>query len=752
MPSGDIVRNERPNTFGTFGGVFTPCTLTILGVIMFLRFGQVVGQAGIYFAVLIVVASNLITMLTSLSLSAIATNTRVQGGGAYFLISRSLGVEFGGAIGIVFYLAQAISAAMYIIGFTEALTSTFPSLGGSGTVIATAVNVIVFVCVFIGAGWTIKVQYLILAVLAASLVSFYAGAAQAFSLSVWQENLYPHFTDGENFFSMFALFFPAVTGIMAGANMSGDLKDPAKSIPLGTLSAVAVTATIYLTMAILLAGARPHEELFVDNFVVRDVALWRTWIIAGVFAATLSSALGSMMGAPRILQALARDEVFAGLRFFGTASGAANEPRRATTLTFIIAQACIVLGDLNTIAPIITMFFMITYALLNLATFYESVTNNPSYRPTFKYCHWSLSLLGTLGCLTVMLLINWRWAIGSIVMIAVIYNYIRYREIKARWGDLRGGVLFERARRALLRLEGLSYHPKNWRPVIIAMSSTAWKRPYLAIYGRWLTAGQGILTLAHVVCGDVEKHAEKQHSYLRALRKFIAKEELEAFPAVVVANYLSEGIESLVQCHGIGGLKSNAVLLGWPKSEAKSESFGATLRLLARLNRSVICARILAERAYDGVVLGDNFEGIESMEERAWEVPKGTIDVWWRGMENGELMLLLAHLLLQNPAWRRNRIRVLRIVQRSEAIEDVRRHINALAAGSRIRIEPVVLVAHDAAAAIQEASRDAALLILGFEAPAEGSEAAFYRRMESLAGALPRVLFVDSAGDMMLDS
>ncbi len=748
MPIEDPTPDQQTRKFGAFGGVFTPCTLTILGVIMFLRFGQVVGQAGFYSAIAIVLASKVITTLTSLSLSAIATNTRVRGGGAYYLISRSLGVEFGGAIGVVFYLAQAISVAMYVIGFTEALTGTFPSLANSAILIATIVNFATFCCVYIGAGWTIKVQYVILAILAAALASFYVGAASSFSINAFHANLLPHFTAGQSFFSIFALFFPAVTGIMAGANMSGDLKNPAYSIPRGTLAAVAVTGAIYLSLACLLAGVRPHGVLIADNLVVRDVSRWPLLVTAGVFAATLSSALGSMMGAPRIMQAFARDGIFPWLNFLGAASGQANEPRRATVLTFLISQCCVLLVDLNAIAPIITMFFMITYALLNLATFYEAVTKNPSYRPTFRYCHWSLSLLGAVGCLAVMLLINWAWAVGSIVVIAAIYGYIRYREIEARWGDLQGGIFFEKARRALLRLEEMSYHPKNWRPILLAMSSSAWNRPYLAIYGQWLTAGRGILTLAQVVCGDVEEHAERRDNYERALRKFIASEELQAFPTVVIAPYLSDGIESLVQCHGIGGIKPNTVLLGWPKSEAKAEAFGATLRLLARFHRSIVCAR-LAQDTDDGEAASAERDAALA---EAWNAPQGTINVWWRGMENGALMMLLAHLLHQNPEWRRNRIRVLRIVSSDEAVEEVRSHIHELADASRIRVEPVVIVASDAALAIQTESRSAALLLLGFEAPEEGEEAAFYRHMENLAGDLPRVLFIDSAGGMMLES
>ncbi len=740
-------QSTEPTKFGMFGGVFTPCTLTILGVIMFLRFGQVVGQSGIANAILIVLAAKSITTLTTLSLSAIATNTRVKGGGAYYLISRSLGVEFGGAIGVLFFLAQAISVAMYIIGFSEAFAETFPRWSDHFTAIASVVNLITFLCVYIGAGWTIKVQYFILAILVVSLGSFYAGAIADFNPQYLRDNLASNFVGDDNWFTMFALFFPAVTGIMAGANMSGDLANPSKSIPKGTLLAIGVTAVVYLSQAFLLGCARPAEELINNNMVIRDIAVWPIAITAGVFAATLSSALGSMMGAPRILQAFARDEIFRSLNFFAAGSGLTNEPRRATVLTFAIAQVCIVLGDLNAIAPIITMFFMITYGLLNLATFYEAITKNPSYRPTFKYCHWSTSLAGTLGCLGVMFLINWVWASVSIAFIAGLHWFIRSREIESRWGDVQSGVIFERARKALLKLEEEGYHPKNWRPVIMALSGTGWTRSHIPIYGHWLTSGHGILTLAQVVSGDIEDHAERRDKYEKMLRGFIAREQLQAFPAVTCNQVLSDGIEALIQCHGIGGLRPNTVLMGWPREVSKAEAFGANIRLIARMNRSILAMRFLVHRE------GDAEADEDSAVDEHWRVPDGTIDVWWRGMENGALMMLLAHLLHQNQDWRNHPIRVLRVVENEAAKPEVREHLIELGASSRIKIIPEVIVSDQPPSiVIPQASATAAIVVLGFQTPEEGKELELYERMELIAGSLPRVLFVNSAGGMALEN
>ncbi len=723
--------STEPTRFGTVGGVFTPCVLTILGVIMFLRFGSVVGQAGILRALLIVLCAKVITTLTTLSLSAIATNTRVKAGGAYFLIGRSLGVEFGGAIGVVFFLAQAISVSMYVVGFAEAYTGTF---AGNAVVVATVTNIVVFICVFIGAGWTIKLQYGILGLLLASLVSFYAGAIPQFDAQNLKDNLSFGYVEGESFFTMFALFFPAVTGIMAGANMSGDLKNPAKSIPGGTLSAVAFTAIIYLSMAVVLGGSASRDALINDNLIIGKLSVASVLITAGVFAATLSSALGSMMGAPRILQAFARDDVFRFLRFYGKGSGKSDEPRRAIVLTFFISQICILLADLDAIAPIITMFFMITYGTLNLATFYESITRNPSYRPRFRYCHWIAALLGAIGCFAVMFLISPLWASVSILVMGALYKAIGYLDIESQWGDVQSGVLFERTRRNILKLEEAFYHPKNWRPTVLALVGPGYHRTHLAVIGHWFTSGHGILTVAHVITGNVEDMLERRRAQEELLRKFIREQELEAFPSVVVAPYFTDAVESLVQCHGLGGLSPNTVLLGWPGDPERVDSFGVTLRIVAGLQRSVVSVR-LAETVDD-----------------AWETPDGPIDVYWRGKENGPLMFLLAHLLTQNSQWRGRDLRLIRVIPTEAGREEVAKHLQQLIEASRIRALPLVVVNDDVFSAIHTTSLTAAEVFLGFSPPEEGKETEFHETMERLAGPLKRVIFVHSKGGMNLTS
>ncbi len=516
--------------------------------------------------------------------------------------------------------------------------------------------------------------------------------------------------------------------------MSGDLKDPSRSIPTGTFLSILVTGLIYCAMAIVLAGCRPSDVLIKNSTVINDIAIWPILITAGVFAATLSSALGSMMGAPRILQALAKDGIFSSLNLFATGSGAASEPRRAVVVTFVISQICILVADLNTIAPLITMAFMITYGTINLATFYESITKNPSYRPSFRYSHWSTSLLGAIGCLVVMLLIDLRWAAIAILAMSVIYYAIFQKQVVSRWGDLHSGLLFERARKNLLKLEKYLYHPKNWRPIILVMSGSAWTRPMLAIYGHWLTSGHGILSLGQVIQGDLEDRLDRIENQERILQNFIETEELEAFPNVVAAPYLTQGIEYMIQCHGLGSLRPNTIMLGLPNDEQKADAIMATLRTVSGLNRNIILSRL------------------RDQSEDPWEAPPGNIDVWWRGRQNGELMLLLAHLLKQNEIWRSRTIRLMRIVTDEAAHEEVLRHLNELATSSRIEVNASVLVSQDPTATIQSVSANSAITFLGLEIPEEGNEREFYQRLEHLAGPIPRTMFVNSTGNMKLES
>ena len=714
--------------FGTFGAVFTPSLLTILGVIMFLRLSTVVGNAGLWHALLVIGMANLITLITGLSISAIATNMRVRGGGAYYLISRSIGIEFGGVIAIFFYLAQTVAVTMYVVGFTEALYPLVSGIGLSFRTIATITNILVFACVITGAGWAIRIQYVILTVLLLAIVSFFVGAALDFSPEVLRANLETGWTRGHSFFTIFALFFPAVTGIMAGVNMSGDLKDPSRSLPLGVLSVIGVSAFIYIGIAIMLAASISRAALVGEGFVMMENALFPSMVYAGVICATLSSALGSMMGAPRIIQAFARDDIFRMLRWFGRGSGWAGEPRNAIIVTFVIAQIGIFAGDLDTVAPVITMFFLLTYGTVNLACFNEMRSRNPSFRPGFRLKHWSIPLAGALGCIAVMFLVSALWAAVALVVSGLLYYLINRADVAVEWGDVQSGLAYQRARNSLLRLEHEVYHPKNWRPSIIALSGGAYNRLHLAEYACWFTADSGIVSIGQVILGDLDTLYEEHQRAEVELRTFILDENIAAFPVVVVEEDLHTAVTALVQCHGISGLRPNTVLLGWSQDPARAEMYTGMLRLVKRMRRSLIIVAC-------------------EQKQQKTRVPDGAINLWWENNENDALMVLLAYMLKKAPEWHQHPMRIIRPVGLGTDVNRVEEEMDKVLAVARIESELAIVPTENPREAVREAMGQSAVLFAGFDP--EASDFADLQQTVDLPG---DVILVYSAGDASLEA
>ena len=735
---------EKRNAFGTFGGVFTPCLLTILGVIMFMRANFVVAQAGIGSALLILLAAKSITLLTTLSTSAISTNMEVRGGGAYFLISRVLGLHYGGSIGLLLYLAQAVSAPFYMLGFTEALVYTFPVLAPYHGWIVFGGTAILFTVAYIGAGWAIRVQYGIMAILLLSVVCFLGGAARLFSWDVLEANWSSGYTGiaggGGNytFWGIFAIYFPAVTGIMAGLNMSGDLKRPARSIPRGTLAAIGVGAGVYLLQMVLCGGAFDRETLREEPFLVlQNHALFSAgWLVtAGMFAATLSSALGSLMGAPRVLQAVARDDVLPVLSIFARGSRRGDEPRRALLATgvisaLVLAWAMGVGGEtaLNMVAELITEFFLVTYGMLNLAALIEGVGGNPSFRPQFRWFHWITALLGSVGCLGVVLVIDLKVALIALALVLLLIVYIRGRNLQMASGDAWRGFLYRNIRNDLLRLSEMRETAKNWRPTCLVFSGNPEERGLLVAFGRWLEAGRGLVFLAQVLVGRVAEYAPRRAAVQERLGEFCREEGLSAFPVVVIDESLKGGMIATMQALCVGPIRPNLMLLGWTRETEERDHVAAVVHMAQLLGVSTC---FLAGR-----------------NELPGEGPK-RIDVWWRGLKNGGLMLLLAHLLRQNWAWRNSEVRLVRSVPNEAAREGTLADLEALLQKARVSARAEVVVSEASfAQVLRQESGDAALVVLGFEPPElDGKETEdWWMRYDILLKDSPPVLLVCSAG------
>lgn len=686
---------------GTFGGVFTPSVLTILGLILFLRLGYVIGHGGALEALAILGLATAISLLTTLSLSAIATNRRVRGGGDYYLISRSLGIAYGGALGLVLFTAQAVSVGFYCVGFAEAMTGVLGLPPASGRPIAAICAAALLGLAYLGADLATRFQYAIMALLGAALASFFVGAGERFDATLLAVNW--RVASPLGFWTLFAIFFPAVTGFTQGVSMSGDLQDPAKSLPRGTFFAIGVATLVYVTSITLLGGSVPASELASDATAMRRVARVSWLVDGGILAATLSSALASFLGAPRILQALASDRIFRRLTPFAEGHGPSANPRRATLLTAGIALATIAMGNLNAIAGLVSMFFLISYGLLNYATYVEATAASPSFRPRFRFFHARTSLIGTLLCGGVMLATNPIAGIVATALIVAIHQYLDRTAIPARWRDSQRAYRFRRVREGLRKIAVESEAPPDWQPQILVFTHGLERRARVLRFASWIAGGSGLVTAVSLIEADGTSPAARERcAEIEAeLRTEIEALDLDIYPLAVAVSNLGEGMATLVQSWGLGPIRSNTVLLNWLAEDTAEESKSARLWY----------ARMLA----GAVRLGQNVV-VVAASDVSWErletsaAAERRIDVWWFDDESSRLMLLLAHLMKRTAAWEDAKLRVL--VPAREAAEE--RAENALARRlEEFRIDAEVeALAEPDLARVQATSKSAALVLM----------------------------------------
>jgi len=728
---------------GTFGGVFTPSILTILGIILFRRLGYVVGVAGLLGALGMLALATVISVHTSVSLSAIATNRRVRGGGDYYLISRSLGVEYGGALGVLLFLAQAISVAFYCVGFGEAVAAVF---GGGDLVVrgaAALAAVTLFGLAYAGSDLATRFQFVIMALLVAALASFFIGAYAAWDPQLLRASLerVPDPVAASSFWILFAIFFPAVTGFTQGVSMSGDLKDASRSLPIGTFLAVGLSTVVYGAAIVMFAGAAPLAELAADYEGMGRVASVPWLIDAGVLSATLSSALASFLGAPRILQALAADRLFKGLGPFATVDAATGNPRRAVVLTGIIAIVTIAVGDLDAIASVVSMFFLSSYGLLNYATYVEAHGASPSFRPRFRFYDKRASLLGTFLCGGVMVAIDLAATAVAVALLLAGYQYLRWTAVPTRWRDSRRAYRYRQVKDGIRDLAAQPESPVDWQPQILLFTDTSERRSRVLALASWISGGTGLVTAVQLVEGDsasVGARARRREAE-QQLREELERDKVDAFPLVVVAPDLAQASTTLLQTWGVGSIRANTVALNWLEHHDDAPVSGTSLRYARLLQRAL--------RLEQHVVV---FDAVPEDWARLAEIKSHSrrIDVWWFEDDSSRLALLLAYLMTRTDEWDDAVIRVL-----APAALDSRQKVaaNLMYRLEERRIEATVEPVLDAdAQAVIERSRDAAIVFLPFRVEGMRLLDPFGDPVESCLPELPLVTLVAAAGDVLL--
>ncbi|XP_060887681.1 solute carrier family 12 member 6-like isoform X1 [Labrus mixtus] len=842
---GEKKKAGKSPQMGTFMGVYLPCLQNIFGVILFLRLTWVVGMAGVLQGLVIVFMCCCCTMLTAISMSAIATNGVVPAGGAYFMISRSLGPEFGGAVGLCFYLGTTFAGAMYILGAIEILlmyiapkAAIFESKHPEGEGAAMLNNMRVYgsIClllmsllVFVGVKYVNKLASIFLACVIVSIVSIYIGAlvsafkppdfhvcvlgnrtingheildsqcakkfltqlgeqaeGEAENYTMINDNgtmgptfdpslapppaekttyLWKQFCEGselnascdkyftsnnftkilgipglasgvisENLWSSYlskgdvvekvsldssngahpasthqpyvfadittsftllvGIFFPSVTGIMAGSNRSGDLKDAQRSIPIGTILAILTTTLVYLSSVVLFGACIDGVVLrdkFGDsvkgNLVVGTLAWPSPWVIViGSFFSTCGAGLQSLTGAPRLLQAIAKDNIIPFLRVFG--HGKANgEPTWALLLTALIAELGILIASLDLVAPILTMFFLMCYLFVNLACGLQTLLRTPNWRPRFSYYHWTLSFLGMTICLALMFISSWYYAIVAMVIAGMIYKYIEYHGAEKEWGDGIRGLSLSAARYALLRLEEGPPHTKNWRPQVLVLlkldEDAHVKSPRLLTFASQLKAGKGLTIVGTVVSGNFLQSYGEALAAEQTLKHLMDKERVKGFVQCIVAQKPREGISHMIQSSGLGGMKPNTVVMGWPHAWRQSEDPQAWKTFINTVR--------VTTAAHLALLVPKNISLFPSNSEPCTE---GYIDVWWI-VHDGGMLMLLPFLLRQHKVWRKCGMRIFTVAQMEDNSIQMKKDLATFLYHLRIEADVEVVEMHN---------------------------------------------------------
>uniref|UniRef100_A0A8C3HCY2 Solute carrier family 12 member 3 n=1 Tax=Chrysemys picta bellii TaxID=8478 RepID=A0A8C3HCY2_CHRPI len=718
------------------------CMLNIWGVILYLRLPWITAQAGIALTWLIIFMSVTVTSITGLSISAISTNGKVKSGGTYFLISRSLGPELGGSIGLIFAFANAVAVAMHTVGFAETVRDLLqehnsPIVDPTNDIrIIGVITVTVLLGISLaGMEWEAKAQVLFFIVIMISFVNYIVGTVipaseekQAkgffsYRADIFAQNFVPNWRGPDGtFFGLFSIFFPSATGILAGANISGDLKDPAIAIPKGTLMAIFWTTISYLAISATIGacvvrdasgslndsipvGSPGCEGLACDygwNFTdcaqkqschyglsnyyqsMSMVSGFAPLITAGIFGATLSSALACLVSAPKVFQCLCKDQLYPLIGFFGKGYGKNEEPIRGYMLTYIIAVGFILIAELNTIAPIISNFFLCSYALINFSCFHASITNSPGWRPSFRYYSKWAALFGAVISVVIMFLLTWWAALIAIGIIVFLLGYVLYKKPEVNWGSSVQAGSYNLALNYSVGLNEISEHIKNYRPQCLVLTGPPNFRPALVDFVGTFTKNLSLMICGNVLIGPCKQKMSECRLTSNGHTKWLTKRKIKAFYTDVVADDLRSGVKTLMQASGLGKMKPNILVIGYKKNWQTAhprtvEEYTGILHdafdfkygiCLMRMKEGLNVSRMMQahinpvfdpaeDRKENGANVDPDALTAEQQASTIFQTEQGkkTIDIYWL-FDDGGLTLLIPFLLSRKKRWGKCRTRV----------------------------------------------------------------------------------------------
>ena len=710
--------------FGTFSGVLTPSLLTILGVIMYMRLGTVVGYSNqIFEFILIIVFAHLISVTTGLSVSSISTDKKIEKGGIYYMLTRSLGLPIGGAIGLTIFVATALSISLYLIGFAESL---IPVLGfetisiNSLRLFGTLALLLVLTIAYISTSFALKIQYVILGLIVLSLVSIFAGSSE--NVTVGTDQL-----KNPSFAVLFGIFFPAVTGFTAGVAMSGDLKNPRVSIPWGTLLSIIIGFIVYVTLAIFIFYNIDSEILQSNNSALIEFGAIPLLVIGGVWGATLSSALGGILGGPRILQAMSLDRITP--KVFSKGFGVNNEPRNALFLTFFIAELGILIGELNVIAELVAMFYMAAYLFINVSCFLEQ-WSSPDFRPKFKIPIW-ISLTGAVSTFLLMIQLNLAATLIAVIVMLVVFLWLSRKDLVLGTGDVWISVWTSIVKTALKNLHKKSAHKRNWQPNILLFSGGSQNRPHLIEFSKSISGRGGMVSNFDLI------EQKSANILFPKANQIVVDSQIEddsIFHRRLYCQNTFRGIESIANTYGFSGIDPNTILMGWAKNTKDPLWFAEMTKKLNQLDYNILYLDYDKKKGFGEY---------------------SSIDLWWTGFsKENELGLQLIKFLKNSNGWKNTKIRLC-YINNNEVLDSDIEKIERLIDKMRLPINLELINNKIEKKSINDLvmlySFNADLIILDLPKLIKGHEKSFVEKTNELLNNLGSTLFIDASSKFVAE-
>lgn len=735
---GAAARGPAP---GTFGAVFAPIVLAAASIVLYRRLGVVVGGGGLARALVMLALAGAIALLTGLSLAAATPGRGTREGRDRFILARTLGVEFGGALGAAVYLALATLVACLCIGFAEGAAALFGGTALAVRLTAIGAGFALFQLAYLGARLAAGAHAAVLAGLGGALAALFAGGRAAWDSSALQQS----WSAGDAalpFWPIFALFFPAASGLALAIAALVDVRDPRRSLTLGAFPALGLSGALYAAALFVLAGSAPLASLAADHDAAARLAALPWLLHAGVLSAALAAALAALRGAARILQALAADRLFAPLAFFEAGRGPADNPRRAVVLTGLVVLVMAALGDLDTVAALVSMFLLLSYGLLNYATCVAAAGDSPPLRPRLRFFHPRASLAGAGLCVFAMLMLDPLASLAAIGAVALVHQYLHWTAVPARWRDNLQAYRFQRVKQGLREIAGQPERPADWQPHVLAFVETSAGMESMERMLRvadWLSGGSGVVAAVRILAGDRAQPAVEQacRDAERRLAADVRRCGLDIHPLVVAAEEASEGAATLLQAWGAGPIQANTILLNWRDSRDPQDEAALAPRHAALLRRAVALGR-------HAVVLHAEEAGWSALQQTA--AGGRRIDVWWLNDDSSRLALAFARLMTRSDEWRDAAVRLLAPVPAATAGQveaSLRPRLDA--SGCDAGIVPV-----DAAEGERmfARSRDAALVLLPLRVEGEGALRTAGGPVDRLLASPPVVAAVAAAGDV----